>query len=157
MNNGRDRAHIVREQEPGGREAPFVTHQRVLTNRMADRLFERGKINIDQKNAANKLRDDYERGVPKVGVLSAQDASVPYVSGGGGTGITLGDEESGERFDIAMRQLGRDWRGVVRFVVIDEGTPDAYGARTRSNGLAMLQCSLDALVRHYGLIGKRSA
>jgi hypothetical protein len=155
VNNGKDRAHLVYEKGPGGYDALHVTHQRVLTERMTERLFDRGKINTDQKDAANKLRDDYERGVPKVGSLAAQDPSVPYVSGGRGDGLSLGDDEAFGRYNRAMLQLGRDWRGVVHFIVIGEGTPEAYGARTRSEGLAMLQTALDVLVRHYGLVAKR--
>ena len=144
VNNGHDRADIVRAAGPDGNVAVFAISR---TQRMADRLHDGGLIDGRQYAAATQLRDLWEQAGLGVADLSA--AKLERVSGGEREWV--GDEAAFHRYTLAMRQIGRDGRRILFDVVISDAAPDAWGGRYRCDGILMLQGQLDRLATWWAL------
>lgn len=144
INNGHDRADIIRAAGPDGNVAVFAINR---TQRMGDRLLDRGLIDGRQHAAATQLRDLWEQAGLKVADMSAM--SMQRVNGG--TEDWVGDEDAFRRYTLAMRQMGRDGRRILFDVVISDMAPDAWGRRYRCDGVLMLQGQLERLARWWAL------
>lgn len=144
IHGGRDRADVVRAAGPDGTVAVFAINR---TQRMADRLFDRGLIDARQYDAASQLRDLWERAGLCVADLSAAD--LHRVSGGDHDWIA--DDAAFRRYTLAMRQMGRDGRRILFDVVVSDMAPELWGRRFRCDGLLMLQGQLDRLAKWWGL------
>src|SRR6185369_2312320 len=101
INGGRDRAEVVRTSDPDGNVVVYAMNR---TQRMADRLYDQGKLDARQYDAANQLRDLWEMSGIYVSRLSA--AAWGRVSGGD-HGL-VANEGAMARYSMAMRQMGRD-------------------------------------------------
>jgi hypothetical protein len=144
INNGHDRADVVRGAGPDGTVAVFAMNR---TQRMVDRLFDRGMIDGRQYSAANQLRDLWEQAGLCMADLSA--GSLDRVSGS--THEWVGDDTAFRRYTLAMRQMGRDGRKILFDVVISDMAPDVWGRRYRCDGVLMLQGQLGRLATWWGL------
>jgi len=144
VNNGRDRADVVRAAGPDGTVAVFAINR---TQRMVDRLFDRGAIDGRQYGAATRLRDLWERARLVTADLGAHD--LYRISGGEREWV--GDEAAFRRYMLAMRQMGRDGRRILSDVVIGDMAPEAWGRRYRCDGLLMLRGQLDRLAKWWGM------
>jgi hypothetical protein len=144
INNGHDRADIVRAAGPDGNVAVFAISR---TQRMADRLLDSGLIDGRQHAAATQLRDLWEQAGLKVADMSA--ASLHGIKGGGDDWV--GDEDAFRRYTQAMRQMGRDGRRILFDVVVSDMAPDAWGRRYRCDGVLMLCGQLERLARWWSL------
>jgi hypothetical protein len=144
INGGRDRADLVRDSDTRGN---VVVYQVNKTQRMADRLYDQGKLDPKQYDAANQLRDLWE--ISGISVARVGAAAWGRVSGGDHAHI--GNDEAMARYTLAMRQMGRDRTRLLQDVVIGDMHPDVWGRRWRCDALIMLQRALDALARHWGV------
>jgi hypothetical protein len=144
INNGHDRADIVRAAGPDGTVAVFAINR---TQRMADRLHDKGLLDGRQYQAATQLRDLWERAGLEVADLSA--GKLQRISGGESEWV--GDEAAFHRYTLAMRQMGRDGRRILFDVVISDTAPDGWGRRYRCDGILMLQGQLERLATWWAL------
>jgi hypothetical protein len=144
INNGHDRADIVRGAGPDGNVAVFAINR---TQRMADRLLDKGVLDGRQHAAATQLRDLWEQAGLSVADLSA--GSLQRIAGGSEEWV--GDEDAFRRYTLAMRQMGRDGRRILFDVVISEMTPEAWGRRYRCDGVVMLRGQLERLARWWSI------
>jgi hypothetical protein len=144
INNGHDRADIVRGAGPDGTVAVFAINR---TQRMADRLLDKGLLDGRQHAAATQLRDLWEQAGLSIADLSA--ASFHRIAGGEQEWV--GDENAFRRYTLAMRQMGRDGRRILFDVVISDMTPEAWGRRYRCDGAVMLQGQLERLAKWWAL------
>jgi hypothetical protein len=149
VQNGHGVARLVSEADPDGSPA---MHQKMESQRQIDSLHHLGKIDFDQHHAGTILRDSYENGRVFIDSLKASGSGEPV---SGGEPPWLRDEEAWNDYQCAMQQLGRDFRQVVRAVVIEDRSPEEFSRKWRCNGVALLGSGLDRLVTHYGLIGRR--
>lgn len=140
VNNGQDSARIVREGDPDG---GVVEHRVVTTQRMADRLHEKGLISDGQHAAATILRDAFER----AGLAIARMNARPFVAASRGEPVLVADEVAWNIYMSAMRALG-EWRLPIRQIVIEDMTPVDFGHRFRCAGLASLLIALERLERY---------
>lgn len=140
VNNGRDSVRIVREADPGGAS---VEHRVVTTQRMADRLHEKGLISDRQHAAATVLRDAFERSGLAIARLNAR----PLAPSSRGEPVLVADEVAWGIYMRAMQAVGQ-WRLPLRQVVIDDMTPEDFGRRFRCAGLASLLIALERLERY---------
>jgi hypothetical protein len=144
LNNGRDRADIVRAAGPDGTVAVYAINR---TQRMADRLHDRGLIDGRQYSAATQLRDLWEQA--DLGVADLSAGSLQRISGGEREWV--GDEAAFRRYTLAMRQMGRDGRLILFDVVVTDHAPDAWGRKYRCDGTLMLRGQLDRLAAWWSL------
>ena len=144
INSGRDRADIVRGAGPDGTVAVYAINR---TQRMADRLHDKGLIDGRQYSAATQLRDLWEQAGLGVADLSA--GSLQRISGGEREWV--GDEAAFHRYTLAMRQMGRDGSRILFYVVVADSDPDAWGRRYRCDGILMLRGQLDRLAAWWSL------
>lgn len=149
VNAGHDEGRIVREGDPTG---AVVEHIVIDTQRMADRLLSLGVITGAQHLAATILRDLWDRAGLAVGRVRARSLEVSV----GGERTVVSDDLAWKAYLQAMQQCGQ-WRLPLKFVVVDDGSPDDYGHRYRCDGIASLSIALDRLVAHFekaGLIAR---
>ena len=144
INSGRDRADVVRGAGPDGTVAVYAINR---TQRMADRLHDKGLIDGRQYSAATQLRDLWEQAGLGVADLSA--GSLQRISGGEREWV--GDEAAFHRYTLAMRQMGRDGRRILFDVVVADSAPDVWGRRYRCDGILMLRGQLERLAAWWSL------
>ena len=159
INNGRDKAMLVREMSPKGE---IVVHAVKRSSYVHDRMHDMGRIDNEMYDAAERFRKDFERAH-----LEGRFASVDlFRSSGGSTGdISDGVAEARNRIKSALFSLGARKSGkslsqsCVWFVVGCGSNLEQWSIRMRNSGENMsegkaagvLYGSLERLAFHYGI------
>jgi hypothetical protein len=144
INGGRDRADLVRDSDQNGGVVVYAVNR---TQRMADRLYDQGKLDARQYDAANQLRDLWEM----AGIACARVSAAAWGRVSGGDHTLIGNDTAMSRYTMAMRQMGRDRTRLLQDVVIGDMHPDLWGRHWRCDALTMLQRALDRLAAHWGM------
>lgn len=173
INNGQDRATLIREVDPKG---SIVVHAVKKSVYVHDRLHDLGRIDNEMYDAAERFRKDFERAH-----LEGRFASIDmFRSSGGTTGdVSDGVAEARLRIKAALNSLGIRKNGkslsqsCVWFVVGCGHTLEQWSLRMRGSGenveagkepekisegkaSGILYGALEKLAWHYGLVNTRT-
>lgn len=164
INNGHDKATLVREVDPKG---AIVVHAVKKSSYVHDRMHNIGHIDNEQYDAAERFRKDFERAH-----LEGRMASIDLFRSSGGTPGEMSDAvmEARLRVKAALGALARRTSGksisqsCVWFVVGCGETLEQWSRRMRNSGENMSEgkasgwfCgSLEHLAFHYGISNART-
>lgn len=163
INNGQDRANLMREVDPKG---AIVVHAVKKSSYVHDRLHALGRITNEQYDAAERFRKDFERAN-----LSGRFSTIDLFRSAGGTSGHMSDSvaEARARVNAALDQLGMRKSGksmsqsCMWFVVGCGDTIESWSLRIRNSGENMsegkatgyLDGALEKLAVHYGIVNIR--
>jgi hypothetical protein len=118
-------------------------------------LYHPRSIDLAQKNAAEKLKSDWQNSGLNPRVVAAYDSAV----GGGGNNMP-GMGTTARDYMLAMQAVGMILSPVLVHVVIEDQSAESWAqlkGKPLKDGIAALRLALDALCEHYRFVDKRRA